>query len=316
MLARIVHAPVLGHPHLVLADVAGHDRLGGQFRQPLQQRRCKHRFAGGVVTRGMLARALLALRAPGLARGAVAAMQVGGAGEGQLGQGGGDIAAHAGIGMPQLADLAGVDVHVDDARVRRELGQLAGGAVVETRADHDQQVGFLHRQVGGAAAVHAQHAQVERMRGRQGAQAFQGQHGRDLGGVDEGAERRHRIAQRNAAAAVDHRLLRLRDQRQRFMQRGIARCLDGIHSERGMGRQMRRIRHLHVLGQIDQHRAGPAGARQPERLADHHRQVFDAAGDEAVLDHRQGHAEHVQFLERVGAHQVGRHLAGDDHHRH
>ncbi len=39
------------------------------------------------------------------------------------------------------------------------------------------------------------------------------------------------------------------------------------------------------------------------------------AQQEAVFDDRQGHAEHVQLLESVGAHQRGRHLAGDHHHR-
>jgi hypothetical protein len=61
------------------------------------------------------------------------------------------------------ASLVGIGVQVDNARERGELGQLAGGAVVETRADHDQQVRFLHRHVRGAGAVHAQHAQVIRM---------------------------------------------------------------------------------------------------------------------------------------------------------
>jgi len=35
-----------------------------------------------------------------------------------------------------------------------------------------------------------------------------------------------------------------------------------------------------------------------------------------VLDDWHRHAKHVQLLERIGAHQCRRHLAGDDHHRH
>jgi hypothetical protein len=264
----------------------------------------------------MLLRALPALRSPGLARTTVAAMQMRGAGQGEPGERGAQVAAHAGIGGAQLADLAGVDVHVHDARIRRELGQLAGGAVVEAGADHDQQVAFLHRQIRRARAMHAEHAQVQRMLGRQRAQSLQGQHGRDLGGIDEGAEVLHRIAQRDAAAAIDHRPLRLRDQRQCLVQARRPSALHGIRRQRRMRRQVRRIGHLHVLRQVDQHRPGAAAARNAEGLGHHHRQVLDTAHDEAVLDHRQGHAEHVQFLERVGAHQVVRHLAGQHHHRH
>ncbi len=80
--------------------------------------------------------------------------------------------------------------------------------------------------------------------------------------------------------------------------------------------QVRRIGHLHVLGQIDQHRAGATLAGDPEGIGDDLRQVFHATHQPAVLDDRQGQPEHVQFLERVGAQQRGGDLAGDADHRH
>ena len=72
------------------------------------------------------------------------------------------IADHRHVDLHHLVDLRGIDVDVDLARVRAELVQLAGHAVVEARADADHQVGFVHRQVGFQRAVHAEHAEKAR----------------------------------------------------------------------------------------------------------------------------------------------------------
>ena len=61
------------------------------------------------------------------------------------------------------------------------------------------------------------------------------------------------------------------------------------------------LRDLHVLGQVDQHRARPPFARDPERIGEHLRDVARVAHQEAVLHDRQGDAEDIDFLERVGA---------------
>ena len=37
--------------------------------------------------------------------------------------------------------------------------ELAGGAIVEARADADQEIAFVDREIGGAGAVHAEHAE-------------------------------------------------------------------------------------------------------------------------------------------------------------
>ena len=217
--------------------------------------------------------------------------------------------------MAQLADFAAVGVQVHDARARRELGQLAGGAVVEAGADAHQQVGFLHGDVGRAAAVHAQHAQQLRMVRGQRAQAAQREHGGHAAGFDEAAERVHRVGQGDAAAAVHHRALGRGDG---FDGAGdvIPRRRRGRRRRRGdTGNQVRGIGQLHVLGQVDQHGAGAAFAGDAEGFVHDAGQVIHAAHEEAVLDDRQRHAEHVQLLEGVGAHQRGADLAGDHHHR-
>ena len=76
-------------------------------------------------------------------------------------------------GRDVLADVGRVDVDVYDARVRREGGELAGHAVVEAYADGDEQIALGDRHVGGVCAVHPEHAQAERVRRGETAQAHQ-----------------------------------------------------------------------------------------------------------------------------------------------
>jgi hypothetical protein len=73
-----------------------------------------------------------------------------------------------------LRDLGGIDVDVHELGARRELGQLAGDAVIEAGADADDQVRVVHRVVGGAGPVHAEHAEPLVVRGGERAEAHQG----------------------------------------------------------------------------------------------------------------------------------------------
>jgi hypothetical protein len=72
-----------------------------------------------------------------------------------------------------LGDLGGVDVDVDELRVRRELIQLAGDAVIEAGADRDDEVRLVHRVVRRAGPVHAEHAQPLGPAGREAAEAVE-----------------------------------------------------------------------------------------------------------------------------------------------
>ena len=51
--------------------------------------------------------------------------------------------------------------------------QIAGDAIVEAHADSDQQVGFLNGVIDPGFAVHAHHAEVQRIDGREAADAEQ-----------------------------------------------------------------------------------------------------------------------------------------------
>ena len=72
-----------------------------------------------------------------------------------------------------LVDLRWIDLDVNLLRVLRVVGKVAGDAVVEAHAEGEQQIGFLNRMVYPRLAVHAHHAEMQRMRGREAAKAEQ-----------------------------------------------------------------------------------------------------------------------------------------------
>jgi hypothetical protein len=65
------------------------------------------------------------------------------------------------------------EVDVDELRPRGELGELAGDAVVEASAHRADQIGLVHRVVGRARAVHAEHAEPLVVRRGEPAEAHQ-----------------------------------------------------------------------------------------------------------------------------------------------
>ena len=98
--------------------------------------------------------------------------------------------------------LRNINIHVNDFGVRRERVELTRGAVVKTRADNNQQVAFLHGVIGGFEPVHAEHAEIIRMIGRQCAETFQGRDPRNLRALDQLAQLCHAVALRHAAADI------------------------------------------------------------------------------------------------------------------
>jgi len=78
----------------------------------------------------------------------------------------------------------------------------------------------------------------------------------------------------------------------------------------------RGLRLQHVLRDVDQDRAGPAGGSQVERLGEDPRQLLGVLHQEVVLGDRQRDALDVRLLEGVRADRGPRHLAGDRDDRH
>ena len=165
--ARAVAEQVLHRPHLVLADPGRPDHVVAPGRQRLQ--RLEHALRLQQVA--LLAVAERELLAPG----------------GELGEPGPGLGADTlcfqrlerlrelgedllqrpddrDVRVPQLPDLGGVDVEVDDRRARRERGELAGDAVVEARADRHEHVALVHRPVRPLRPVHARPAEVQLVR--------------------------------------------------------------------------------------------------------------------------------------------------------
>ena len=155
--ARLVEAVVLRGPHLVLADVGGDDRvaLGRPVHRLDHELRLDLAVLAGLVAERVLLLPAAQLLPPGVEPAGVGLQRPVLAG--QLRQHLLGVADDRDVGGDVLGDLGRVDVDVDELGARRELGQLAGDAVVEAGADRDDQVGVVHRVVGGAGAVHAQH---------------------------------------------------------------------------------------------------------------------------------------------------------------
>ena len=93
---------------------------------------------------------------------------------------------------------------------RRERVDLAGDAIVEAGAERDQQIALLHRRDRRRVAVHAGHAETERV--VVGERAAGHQRGDDVA-VDQLGELAQRLCGaclEDATAGVDDRALRLR----------------------------------------------------------------------------------------------------------
>ena len=87
--------------------------------------------------------------------------------------------------------------------------QLAGDAVVEAGADRDDQVGLVHRVVGRAGAVHAEHPEPLLVRRRERAEAHQRAGDREVAAERELAQLLRRVGVDHAAAGVEHRPARV-----------------------------------------------------------------------------------------------------------
>ncbi len=223
--------------------------------------------------------------------------------------------AHDGDGrLDVLADLGRVDVDVDDALgLRREGRELAGDAVVEARPDGDQQVALVDGVVGGHGAVHAEHAERERMPAREAAQAHERRGDRRLEELGQGAQLVGGAGADHAAADVEHRPLGLEQRAS-----GRPDLLDVALERRLVARQLGPVGppvgDLGELGgdrDVDHDRAGTAGRGDVERLVDDLRDVGRPVHEVRVLDDRQGDAGDVGLLKGVGADQVVLDLAGD-----
>lgn len=217
------------------------------------------------------------------------------------------------VDLAVLADLGRVDVRVDDLGEGREAVQLAGDAVVEAGAEGDQQVRLLQRGDAGDRAVHARHADVQRVTVGEGAERHQGGRDRDAGQLGEDLQLGGRAGLHDAAADVQHRALGLADELGGLADLLGVRLGDRPVTGEVLGGRPREggLRLQGVLGDVDQDRAGAAGGGDVEGLGDRPRDVLGLGDQEVVLGDRHRDADDVRLLEGVGADRLGGDLAGD-----
>ena len=85
-----------------------------------------------------------------------------------------EVADEGDVDADVFVDLGGVDLDVDLFCVGSVVGEVAGDAVVEAHAEGEEEVGGLDGVVDPGLAVHAHHAEVERVGGGEGAEAEEG----------------------------------------------------------------------------------------------------------------------------------------------
>ena len=202
---------------------------------------------------------------------------------------------------------------MDDRGPGRERRELARHAVVEPRADRDENVARVHREVRPLRPVHARPAEMQLVRLRERALAHQRRHDRERPGLGEPRELGAGVAVERPAADVEHRLAGVRDRARRLAdlqrvdlrRRPPAREIDVV----GVGEVERRL--LQVARHVDEHRPAAARSRDVERRLHRGRDVADVGDEPRVLDHRHRDPGDVALLEGVGADQVRPHLARD-----
>ena len=176
--------------------------------------------------------------------------------------------------------------------------------------------------------MHADQARGQLIAAAEAARAHQrdGDGGVDL--IGKGFKFDVRAAAHHAAAADQQRLLGFVDHLDQAVDVAVIRLrraevLGGALHQLAQpaagavlaARQRRILREFggDVLGNVQQHRAGAAAARDGERLADGVGQFIDAAHEVVALRDRHRHAGDVDLLKRVLAQQARADVAGDAH---
>ncbi len=214
-----------------------------------------------------------------------------------------------------LVDRRGVHVDVDDLGVGRKGVDLARHAVVKAGPDADEKIAVADGHVGEIGAVHARHAEKERVRAREGAEAHEGRCDRELGPSGEGPQLIRCLAQQDASAGHQHGPFRGPQHLQEldvFLggRLGRQRQLCGVDLDlRGV---VVHLRGDDVFRQIDEHRPGTARAGDVEGLVDGVGQLVGIANEIVVLGAGTGDAGDVALLEGVVADEVRGHLPRED----
>ena len=125
-----------------------------------------------------------------------------------------------------------IQLDVNHLRAPGKAGEVAGDPVVEPETDAEDQVGLLDRAVDMHLAVHARHAEMQRVRLGEAADAEQGGDHRDPGALGQRAQLLVRAGQNDPVSRHDERALGLPDEAGGLREAG----------RRGHGRPPARVR--------------------------------------------------------------------------
>src|SRR5713226_6858772 len=89
------------------------------------------------------------------------------------------------VNLHVLVDFGAVDLNMDLVSALGVSAQVAGDAVIKTHANSNEEVGFLNGVVDPGFAVHAHHAEIERIIGREAADAKERHRDWIIAGADE-----------------------------------------------------------------------------------------------------------------------------------
>ena len=216
-----------------------------------------------------------------------------------------------------LVDFRGVDVEVNLLGLTGISADVTRNAVVESHADGHEQVALLRLDVRGQAAVHAEHAHIERVGRGQARKAEQGAAGRHVGLLDELAHFFLSVAEFHA----------LSDQHKRLLS-GVDKLGGSLNAARfGFGhgfvatqetdflRNVFGLFDLGILGEVEHHGAGASGAGNVESTFDGRSNVFGATYLISPFADGVGHIDDVALLESIRTQHLGAYLSCNDDNR-
>ena len=238
----------------------------------------------------------------------------------QVTQRGLGIAFDGDVHLDHLVEFRRVDVDVDQLGVAPEHGGLTNDAVVKAGADIENKVCLDDGLICISGAVHAQHAQGERVRFREDAFAQQGGSDRAAEGFRQREQFLISTSDHGPLTSDDHGALSSCQKLSGFLDAGL------INLEVFFGMIAGQIQRLvkgagegalaEVLRNIDQHRTWTTRGGDVVGLLRDAGQGIAALDQVVVLHHRGRDVENVRFLEGVLAQHPAHRLAAEHDHRH
>ena len=118
------------------------------------------------------------------------------------------VADESGVHFYVLVDFSAIDLDVNFARGLCVGAKVPGDAVVEAHADGDEQIRFLNGIVDPGFAVHAHHPEIQRVAGREAADAEKRHRDGVVSCADKLFECAHRPGNHDAVSGEDQRAFR------------------------------------------------------------------------------------------------------------